>query len=159
MARSLRFVLLAATAGLAPAATVAQPMLFAGTVVPGVPTPETEIRSVLGFWDRARAQHDAGILDRILAPEFAAVTAAGTPLGRQALLAGGAPERGARMIDREGLVIAIDGDRATAASRVIRIGTPCGAETADVTIETLTLRREGGTWLIVRSVSDRGDRR
>ena len=156
MARPLHLVLLAAAAGLAPAATVAQPILFAATIVPGVPTPETEIRSVLGFWDRARAQHDVGVLDRILAPEFAAIGAAGAPLSRAALLAQGAPERGARMIDREGLVIAIDGDRATAASRVIRIGTPRGDETAEFTTETLTLRRQGDTWLIVRSVSDRG---
>ncbi|HEX8655019.1 MAG TPA: nuclear transport factor 2 family protein [Allosphingosinicella sp.] len=144
----------AVAAGFAPVAAAAHPLLAAATVVPGVPTPETEIRSVLGFWDRARAQHDVRVLDRLLAPEFAAITAAGAPLGRAALLAGGAPERGARMIEREGLAVAIDGDRATATSRLVRIGTPRGAETAEVTRETLTLRREGETWLIVRSVSE-----
>lgn len=154
MSRILRTALIAA-AVLAPAAAAAHPLLVAGTVVPGVPTPETEIRSVLGFWDRARAQHDVRVLDHILAPEFAAITTAGTALGRTALLATGAPERGARMIEREALAIAIEGDRATATSRLIRIGTPRGPETADVTTETLTLRRSGDRWLIASSVSAR----
>lgn len=144
---------LIASAALAPVAAAPHPLLVAGTVVPGVPTPETEIRSVLGFWDRARAQHDVRVLDRILAPEFAAVTAAGARLDRAALLEAGAPELGARMIERENLVIHLDGSSATATSRVVRIGTPRGDETADVTSETLILRRDGESWLIVSSAS------
>ena len=154
MSLILRTALIAAAA-FAPAPAAAHPLLVAGTVVPGVPTPETEIRSIIGFWDRARAQHDVRVLDRILAPEFTAATPSGARLDRAALLASGAPERGARMIEREGLAIAIQGDRATAVSRLIRIGTPRGAETADVATETLALRRSGDSWLIVSSASAR----
>jgi ketosteroid isomerase-like protein len=131
------------------AAGAAHPLLVAGTVVPGVPTPETEVRSVLGFWDRARARHDAAVLARITAVDFAATTADGAALTRSALLAGAAPEAGARMILRDDLAVRIDGDAATATARLTRIGTPRGPETADVTLETVALRRSGDSWLIV----------
>ena len=152
MPRLLAVSLFAAAAAI-PAAAAAYPLFVAGTVVPGVPSAETEIRSVLGFFDRARAQHDAGVLDRILAPEFEAVTSAGARLGRSAFLRSGAPERGARMIEREELVVQVEGSRATATSRLIRIGTRRGPETADFARETLLLRRTGERWLIVSAAA------
>jgi len=140
---------------LAPAAAVAHPLLVAGTVVPGVPTPETEIRSVLGFFDRARAQQDVGVLARITAEDFAAATADGVRLDRAALLAGAAPEAGARMIVRDDLAVKVSQDSASATARVTRIGTPRGPETSEVTRETVELRRSGDAWLIVGVRSDR----
>src|SRR3712207_4605494 len=83
------------------AALAATPV--AADVVPGTPTPETEIRNVLGRWDRARAQHDVAVLAELLDEAFVAAGTGGEQLSRADLLAGRAPERGARLITRDDL--------------------------------------------------------
>jgi ketosteroid isomerase-like protein len=123
----------------------------AADVVPGIPSAETEIAGVLGRWDRARAQSDARVLAELMAADFAATWAEGGRLGRADIIAGRAPEAGARLIYREDIHVAVAGGDAVFTSRVIRIGTASGPDRAEVTRETVTLRREGDTWRLVSS--------
>jgi ketosteroid isomerase-like protein len=123
----------------------------AADVVPGVPSAETEIASVLGRWDRARAQRDARVLAEIMAEDFAATWAEGGRLTRADILAGRAPEAGARLIYREDIAVTVAGGSATFTSRVIRIGTALGPDRAEISRETVTLRRERDRWRLVGS--------
>lgn len=123
----------------------------AADIVPGVPSAETEIAGILGRWDRARAQSDERVLAEIMAEDFAATWAGGGRLGRADILAGRAPEAGARLIYREDIHVAVAGRSAVFTSRVIRIGTALGPDRAEVTRETVTLRREGESWRLVSS--------
>lgn len=134
------------------AAAPAPPL--SATVIPGKPTAETEIASVLGRWDRARAQGDVRVLAEVMAKDFTATWLDGGRLSRADILAGKAPEAGARLIYREDIAVAVAGDTATFTSRVIRIGTVRGPDRADVTRETVSLRRFGDAWRLVSSRSD-----
>ena len=142
-------LLLAALAAAAPAVP------SAATVVPGVPSAETDIASALGRWDRARAQDDRRVLAEVMAEDFTATWLEGGRLTRADILAGRAPEAGARLIFREDILIQVSGRTATATTKVIRIGTAAGPERGEVTRETLTLRREGDRWRLVTSRSAR----
>lgn len=125
----------------------------AADVVPGEPSSETEIANVLGRWDRARAQRDARVLAELMAEDFAATWTGGGRLGRADILAGRAPEAGARLIYREDIAVTVAGGNAVFTSRVIRIATARGPDRADITRETVTLRREGESWRLVSSRS------
>jgi hypothetical protein len=125
----------------------------AADVVPGTPTAETEIRNVLGRWDRARAQHDLRVLAEILDSRFVANEPAGERIGRDEVLAGCAPGRGARLITRDGLEIVLRGATATARARVTTIGTPAGPSVGEVTDELAVLVREGTAWRLLSTRS------
>ncbi|HEX9932203.1 MAG TPA: nuclear transport factor 2 family protein [Allosphingosinicella sp.] len=152
-----RPLLLAAAALVMPAAAPAalHPLLGATVVVGPPPKEETVVAQLLGMWDRARAQHDARYLNRLVAEDFTAVTAAGERLDRHALLTRGTPERGASMVTSEDVKVSVAGDTATATAKV----TSVIAERGIVTLETLTFRRDpdpsnpGAGWRILRSVS------
>jgi hypothetical protein len=138
---------------LAALAAVLPPVPAAATVVPGTPSPEVDIAGVLGRWDRARAQRDARVLDEVMASDFTARWSDGVHLTRADILAGRSREAGARLIYREDIAVAVNGDRAVFTSRVIRIGTALGADRGEVTLETVTLRRAAGSWRLATSVS------
>jgi hypothetical protein len=132
----------------------AAPLPVLATVVPGVPSAETEVAGVLGRWDRARAQHDPRVLAEVMAKDFVATWAEGARLTRSDILAGKAPEKGARLIYRDEIDIQVAGDRASARTRVVRVGTAGGADRGEITRETVVLRRSRGAWLLVASRSD-----
>lgn len=138
---------------LAALAAALPPLPAAATVAPGTPSSETDIANVLGRWDRARAQRDSRVLDEVMASDFTARWSDGVRLSRADILAGRAPEAGARLIYREDIAVAVNGDRAVFTSRVIRIGTALGDDRGEVTRETVTLRRAAGTWRLATSVS------
>ena len=146
----LRFAVLLA---LALAFSLAGPEPIAATVVPGTPSAEVDIAGVVGRWDRARAQDDRRVLDEVMASEFSASWTEGGRLVRADILAGRAPEAGARLIFREDIVVIVQGDVATFRSRVVRIGTAAGPERADTSAELVSLRRERGAWRLVSSLS------
>ena len=146
MRRSIALLIAAAAAAVVPAPPAA------ADVVPGTPTAETEIRNVLGRWDRARAQHDGRVLGEIMAEDFTARTADGESLDRADILAGRAPERGARMIFRDDLQIVVSGGRATTRSLATRVGTARSADEGVTTRETLVLRAGDGGWQLVSSL-------
>lgn len=127
----------------------------AADVVPGEPSAETEIANVLGRWDRARAQRDARVLAELMAEEFAATWAGGGRLTRADILAGRAPEAGARLIYREDIAVTVAGGHAVFTSRVIRIATALGPDRAEITRETVSLRREGGSWRLASARAER----
>lgn len=138
---------------LAALAAAAPTLPAAATVMPGTPSAEVDIESVLGRWDRARAQSDRRVLAEVMAKDFTSTSVGGDRLTRADILAGRAPEAGARLIYREDIVIRVAGRRATATTKVIRIGTKAASDRAEVSRETLTLRREGDTWRLVTSRS------
>ncbi len=149
-------LILVALIASAPAAQ-SHPLAVMSTVVVSrtPPAPEALVEQLLGVWDRARAQHHVRSLAKITAEDFTAVTADGTRLTRADVLARGTPERGARMVTSEEIVVHVAGDIAHATARVTSIF----GDRARVTTERITLRLledsiDGGKhWRIVRSES------
>jgi ketosteroid isomerase-like protein len=144
-------LLLLATLATVPATSPAVPIPAA--VISAPANAETDIASVLGRWDKARAQRDVRTLRAIMAKEFIATSPEGR-LTREDILAGRAPEAGARLIYREDIAVAVAGDTATFTSRVIRIGTARGSDQPEITRETIRLYRHRDVWRLLSSRSD-----
>jgi hypothetical protein len=143
----------AALLALALAFSLGRPDPAVATVVPGTPSAEVDIAGVVGRWDRARAQDDRRVLDQVMASDFSASWTDGERLHRADILAGRAPEAGARLIFREDILVIVQGDVATFRSRVVRVGTAAGPDRADTSAELVSLRRERGAWRLVSSLS------
>jgi glutathione S-transferase len=148
MPRLFLLAALAAVAGPSPS------MPLVAAVIPGPASVETDIASVLGRWDRARAQRDVRVLREVMANEFTASWVEGGRLTRADILAGRAPEAGARLIYREDIAVEVAGDTAIFTSRVIRIGTARGSDQAEVSRETVRLHHDGDKWRLLSSHSD-----